>query len=109
MTTTTFSWKKLRDELAMSEYLSPEDDLRSQRGVVAAATAIMERMSNSERMREVTWQPVRLATAATLVIPLPEVKPKPKPKGKNGNARVTNPTPVPVLPGPAGAYATIEF
>jgi hypothetical protein len=55
-----FSWKALRDQLAVSSYLMPDDDITSQRGLIATAIAIAERMSNSENTREVTWKPVRL-------------------------------------------------
>lgn len=136
MTTTTFSWKKLRDELAVSEFLLPEDDLRSQRGIIAASIAIMERMANGERLREVSWDglaskrrkavvslpeakgPVAdmiVAMVATPATPLPSNS---KAKGQNGkdhkggprgNSAILNPIPKPILPGPASAYADITF
>ena len=45
----------------------PDDDITSQRGLVATAIAIADRMSNSENMREVTWTPVRFALKANEV------------------------------------------
>ena len=58
---TAFSWKNLQAELSASVYLSPEDDILSQRGIIATAMAIADRMTNSEVLREVTWKPVRLS------------------------------------------------
>jgi len=55
---TAFSWKALQAELSASPYLSPEDDILSQRGIIATAMAIMDKMTNSEVLREVTWKPV---------------------------------------------------
>ena len=58
---TAFSWKNLQAELSTSSYLDASDDLSTQRGLIAAAIPIADRMSNSEEMREVTWKPVRLS------------------------------------------------
>jgi hypothetical protein len=64
-----FSWKALRDQLAVSSYLMPDDDITSQRGLIATAIAIADRMTCSPEMREVTWKPVRL-TVKPVSLPL---------------------------------------
>ena len=50
-----------QQELLNSPYLEASDDVKTQRGIVATAMAIVDRMSNSEKMREVTWKPARVA------------------------------------------------
>lgn len=99
-----FTWKSLQAELSVSPFLEAEDDLNTQRGLIATAAAIVDRMSNSENMRAVTWKPYRLIQkeAATLVLDEPPVS---EPKPGSGNALVENPVPLPPLPGPAPAYA----
>ena len=62
-----FSWKNLQAELSTSSYLDASDDLSTQRGLIAAAIPIADRMSNSEEMREVTWKPVRLSLKPVVV------------------------------------------
>jgi hypothetical protein len=42
-----FSWKALQTELSTSSYLLPDDDLSSQRGIIATAIAIADRMTCS--------------------------------------------------------------
>ena len=64
---TAFSWKNLQAELSTSSYLDASDDLSTQRGLIAAAIPIADRMSNSEEMREVTWKPVRLSLKPVVV------------------------------------------
>jgi hypothetical protein len=62
-------WKALRAELATSEFFEKGDDLSTQRGIVATAIAILDRMSNSERLREVSWRPVRLVGKVAPTVP----------------------------------------
>jgi hypothetical protein len=45
-----FSWKALQAELSTSSYLLPDDDITSQRGIIATAMAIADRMTCSEAM-----------------------------------------------------------
>jgi hypothetical protein len=90
------NWKALRDELAASSYLDPEDDLTTQRGIVATALAIVERMSGE--LREVSWRPVRLLEkTAAKPLSLDDRKGADKP----GNAPVRS-TPMPRKPAPGG-------
>jgi hypothetical protein len=108
----TFSWNKLRAEVAKSKYLLPEDDLTTQHGIITAVQAVMDRMANGERLREVSWEGLAskrrkaMATASN----------GKGSNGKNGsgpagNSLIVNPQPLPVSPGPAPAYAdyAIEF
>lgn len=102
-----FNWKNLRTNLAKSAYIQPADDLSTQRGIVAAAIAILDRMSNCERMREVTWKPLRLVAKETAA---PAPKPSPKP-GDDRGLKIVNPHPLPVMP-PSPVHAdelTINF
>jgi len=57
------NWAALRNELQASTYLEPEDDLTTQRGIVATALAIVERMS--VETRDVSWRPYRLLQKVT--------------------------------------------
>ncbi len=89
-------WKALRDELAASSYLDPADDLTTQRGIVATALAIVERMS--DELREVSWRPVRLQEKA----PVKPLTPAPAlAGGQPGNAPVLA-VPTPRKPTPGG-------
>src|SRR6516162_1006321 len=96
-----FSWKNLQTELSRSPWLMPEDDITTQRGIVAASIAILDRMSNGERLREVTWTPVRRLT--------PPEPPRPAPTEATGEpfAKVPTPTPPPRTPRPGGAAVKI--
>ena len=94
-----FSWKALCDQLSTSRYLQPGDDLSSQRGLVATAAAIAERMSDDAR--HFPWVPARLVAArARRVEPF-------SPQGLNGSTHggqlVTAPVPPPRAPRPGGA------
>lgn len=90
------NWKALRDELAASSYLDPADDLTTQRGIVATALAIVERMS--DELREVSWKPVRLLEkAASKPLTLDAGQGADKP----GNAPVRA-VPPPRKPAPSG-------
>ena len=63
-----------QQELLNSPYLEAGDDVKTQRGIVATAMAIVDRMSNSEKMREVTWKPARVAKMSHKVgLKCPEV------------------------------------
>jgi hypothetical protein len=75
-----FSWKALQSELSNSPYLMPEDDILSQRGIIATAQAILDRMTNSENLREVTWKPVRLSMKS-IIEPVKSTKDHSKPNG----------------------------
>ncbi len=90
------NWSALRDELQASSYLDPEDDLTTQRGIVATALAIVERMSIETR--EVSWRPYRLLEkAAGKPLALDGSGPTDRP----GNAPVRA-VPVPHKPQPGG-------
>lgn len=54
-------WKALRAQLAVSDFLEPGDDLTTQRGIIATAVAISERMFYSVPG---TWTPSRLRDKA---------------------------------------------
>lgn len=97
-------WKALRDELARSEWLDASDDLTTQRGIVVAALAIVDRMSNSEALREVSWRPVRLVAVSSQ-----EGHRRNLPKGVDGGASVQKPVAAPRAPMPGPAYAEITF
>lgn len=94
-------WKALRAQLAVSDYLEPGDDLTTQRGIIATATAILDRMSFSDRMHHVTWKPVRLQ--APLQAPQ---KPVDEPKTASGGpgGLLVKTSPEPRLP-PGGGIA----
>jgi hypothetical protein len=102
----TFSWKKLKTELSNSDYLLPADDLSSQRGIIAAAEAILDRMANGERLREVSWDGLaskrRKAVATASNGKGGNGKDGSGGAKPSGNSLVLNPAPKPVLPGPTG-------
>jgi hypothetical protein len=89
----SFTWKALQAELSNSSYLLPEDDIKT-RGIIATAVAIMERMSNSEKMREVTWKPIKCDKNVTK-IPSDTVIIH---STLDGNDLVVNPVVPPVVP-----------
>ena len=86
-----FSWKNLQAELSASVYLSPEDDILSQRGIIATAMAIMDRMTNSEVLREVTWKPVRLSLKSNEVTLESTKEPSVKPESNDKGLKVLSP------------------
>ena len=94
LTLCAFSWKALQSELSNSPYLMPDDDIKTQRGLIATASAILERMANSVEMREVSWKPVRLSKD-TVIDPLKPVIVSSK---SNGISLVENPKPLYLLP-----------
>lgn len=95
-----FSWKALAATLAQSDYLQPGDDLSTQRGIVATAAAIAERMSYCDRMHHVTWKPVRLQEASQApTVALDASKSSPGP----GGFKIAQPAPTPSLPPSDGA------
>lgn len=97
-----FTWKGLRDELTASAWLDVSDDLTTQRGLIATAEAIVERMS--DETRHVSWRPVRLATAS-----VKEGRGRDLPGSGDGGAIVEKPSVAPRAPSPAPAYAEITF
>jgi hypothetical protein len=103
----TFAWTVLRSQLlAHSErWLEPNDDMNTEQGVIAAAIAVLDRMSNSEALREVSWRPVRLLVP-TASPSAPQATPA---GGGNPSAPVLSPVPAPRAPSPAPAYAEIAW
>lgn len=93
---------KLTYELAQSEFLTRDDDLSTPEGVIAAAIAIVDRMSSEVRS---TWRPVRLLAP---LAPAPS-KPAdaPAPSGGPGGQLVAKPAPAPRAPRPGGAAVRI--
>lgn len=100
-----FNWQALQTQLRASPWLEPTDDTNSQRGLIATAQAIINRMSNSERMREVSWQPARLAKGLPkAVASLPSGEP---PTLGSGATRVERPLPAPRGPLPGGVAVAV--
>jgi hypothetical protein len=99
-----FSWKKLADTLAQSDYLDATDDLTTQRGVIAASVAILNRMLMSERLNDVSWTPERLRDKSASTYRAP---PSPAPATDDG-LKVFGAVPSPVLP-PTPAFAEVTF
>lgn len=100
-----FNWQALQAQLRASPWLEPTDDTSSQRGLIATAQAIIDRMSNSEHMREVSWQPARLANRLPRpVASLPSGEP---PALGSGTTRVERPLPAPRGPLPGGAAVAV--
>jgi hypothetical protein len=101
----TFSWRALRDQLAQSAYLMPEDDLATQRGIVTAAMAIAERMSDDSR--HVSWTPVRiLAKRETRA---KAVEASAAPPAMDGGALAPKPAPRPSAPCPGGTAVALPL
>ncbi len=100
------NWSALRDELAASAYLEPEDDLTTQRGIVATALAIVERMSIETR--EISWRPYRLLEKAAGK-PLPPAAMPDTDKPGNAPVRAVltprKPTPGGIAAQPIDAFA----
>lgn len=103
---TDFSWHALRDQLARSTYLDPSDDLSSQRGLVATAAAIAERMSDS--IRDVSWTPVRILERrlprATPALPVAS-----SPPAGPGRGALIEQRPLPSLRPPGGIAVEVSF
>lgn len=100
-----FNWQALQTQLRASPWLEPTDDTNSQRGLIATAQAIIDRMSNSEQLRHVSWQPARLATRLPKpVASLPAGEP---PTLGSGATRVERPLPAPRGPLPGGIAVAV--
>lgn len=97
-------WKALRAQLAVSDFLEPGDDLTTQRGIIATAIAITERMSFTDRMHHVSWQPVRLRSP--LQAPEKAVE-TPKPAAGGPGGLLVKASPEPRLPQPGGAAVKV--
>jgi hypothetical protein len=98
----TFSWRALRDQLAQSVYLMPENDLATQRGIVATAMAIAERMSDDTR--HVSWMPVRIL--AKREARAKAYRPSSAPSAMDGGALVKA-DPRPSQPRPGGTAVAV--
>ncbi len=96
---TDFSWNALRDQLATSSFLDSSDDLTTHCGIIAAAGAILARMTDGERMREVTWKPIRLTT------PISGPPVSVSTGGDPDKGLPVKPSPQPALPRPGGMAA----
>lgn len=98
--TEPFSWKALQMQLRASCYICPGDDTTTQRGLIATAAAIIERMSLD--VREVTWTPQRVLdqrarTAHVVIIGFDPGHETPA-QDCDGGALVLNPVPPPNKP-----------
>lgn len=99
MTGAPFSWKALQRELQASAYLDPADDLSTQRGLVATAMAILDRMSGD--LGHVSWQPLRISEKkARMQDALAGETP-------DGRYAVAKPEPQPSSPRPGGAAVAV--
>ena len=96
------NWGHLTRVLLASPWLEPSDDLSTPEGMVAASIAILDRMANGERLREVSWRPVRMQSSVHAAVP---VLAAPKPSG-DGGAVIPVPRQAPRAPSPAPAYAS---
>ncbi len=99
-------WRALQAQLAASPWLDASDDLSTQRGIVAASIAVLDRMSNGEGLRKVSWTTGRtLAKADAKLAWLMDVVPVPPAASPSGNPsqKVDAPLPPPRKPFPGGA------
>jgi hypothetical protein len=105
------NWKSLRAELAASAWLQPDDDIDTQRGLVATSIAILERMRDGERLRTVSWTPQRILERRTARLPpAPGHYPKPRPGPSNeGGGALVRAEPKPCLPRPGGEAVEIVW
>jgi len=103
MTAPAFSWRALQAELAASPYLLPDDDLSTQRGIVATAVAITQRMSDD--YRHLSWQPARLWARPAPEKPVDAPSAPEAPEGPGG-CKVA-PAALPRVPRPGGAAVMV--
>lgn len=101
-----FSWKALQAELAASAYLEPTDDVSTQRGLVATAIAITERMLRYGC--NVPVRPVPLEAVAVDLEALEQaVTPAPSPSSDPPGEAAVQPPPPPKTPPGAPGVAVI--
>lgn len=101
-------WTELRQQLQASPFLLPTDDLSCQRGIVATSIAVLDRISNSAAMREVSWQPTRLVAKADAKLAAALDSPTKPQSGPSSSPRPNVPSPVPPPRGPRPGGATVR-
>jgi len=103
-----WQFSELAAQLSQSAYLDPTDDLQTEAGIVATSIAILERISNGERLREVSWQPVRLA--GKVEPKLDDSAPRQAPTAPTGgpSTKIEVPVPPPITPRPGSAAVTLK-
>lgn len=97
-------WRALRDQLAASAFIDPADDLLTQRGLVATAVAITERMA--DRHFPLAERQAHLAARIEANKPAPAAPALPvaarAPDDPIGGNAVAKPVPAPRAPRPGG-------
>lgn len=96
-----FSWRGLQCELQASPYLDLADDLSTQRGLVAAAMAILDRMSGDTG--NVSWTPARMSTRRTAALASQALHGPPVIDG----GQLVKAAPEPSQPRPGGAAVAV--